>query len=225
MNKKIILLFNFLNKLGIKDAQVNFGIWSEEMDYIDEDISNENGQSITMPEPFNTYIQNLLYEYMDEIHEDSYSDDTGFRDVNMIFDLKNYKIIMRVKANYYDSESDSASFKLYGLDEWRKRVNDVFNKLNYNGEIAIPYEGNGGWGEVSSEMELINGDKVIPVDENLQRIADEFINFYFKGWKREDGSQGTVYFNREEVWAEHTWNLEKSRECSPNIIINLKDNN
>jgi hypothetical protein len=225
MNKKIILLFNFLNKLGIKDAQVNFGIWSGEMDYMDEDISNENGQSITIPAPFNTYIQDLLYEYIDEIHEDSYSDDTGFRDVNMIFDLKNYKIIMRVKANYYDNESDGASFELNQLDEWHKMVNEVFDKLNYNGEIALPYEGSGGWGSVSSEMELINGGKVIPVDENLQRIADEFINEYFKGWKREDGSQGTVYFNREEVWAEHTWNLEKSRECSPNIIINLKDNN
>jgi hypothetical protein len=104
-------------------------------------------------------------------------------------------------------------------------VNDVFDKLNYNGEIALPYEGSGGWGDVYPEMELINDGRVIPVDENLQRIADEFINEYFKGWRREDGSQGTVFFNREEVWAEHTWNLEKSRECSPNIIINLKDNN
>ena len=112
MNKKIILLFNFLNKLGVEDARVNFGMWSGEMDYVDEDITNENGQSITIPSPFDTYIQDLLYEYIDEIYEDSYSEDTGFRVVNMIFDLKNYKIIMKVNANYYDNESDSASFEL-----------------------------------------------------------------------------------------------------------------
>jgi hypothetical protein len=219
MNKKIIMLFNFLKKIGVTKAEVNFGIWDEDIDYEDHDITTENGSPVPIPPPFNKLPEEIIYEYMDEICEDVNSDDTGFRNVYMTFDLENYKINMEIFIRYYNTESDSMSYTLENYDEWYKIVNDVFDELNYDGEIILSYEGGGGSGSIMSDMELGNEGRVMSIDQRLLDIGGELLDEYFRGWVYEEGSQGLIHFNREEVWADHNWNRERERKSRNNIVI------
>ena len=222
MNKKIIMLFNFLKKIGVTKAEINFGIWDEDIDYEDHDITTENGSPVPIPPPFNDLPEEIIYEYMDEICEDVNSDDTGFRNVYMTFDLENYKINMEIVIRYYDTDSDSMSYTLENYDEWHKIVNDVFDELNYDGEIILSYEGGGGSGSILLDMELGGSDgRVIPIDQGLLDIGWELLEEYFKGWRYEEGSQGSIYFNREEVWADHNWNRERERKSRNDIVISV----
>lgn len=221
MNKKIIMLFNFLKKIGVTNAEVNFGIWDEDIDYEDHDITTENGSPVPIPPPFNKLPEEIIYEYMDEICEDVNSDDTGFRNVYMTFDLENYKINMEIVIRYYDTDSDSMSYTLENYDEWHKIVNDVFDELNYDGEITLSYEGAGGSGSILSDMELDNEGRVIPIDQGLLDIGWELLEEYFMGWRYEEGSQGLIHFNREEVWADHNWNRERKRKSRNDIVISV----
>jgi hypothetical protein len=223
MNRQIKSLFDFLKKMGATSGDLNFGIWDDNIEYTDQNITNENGKNIPIPPPFDRYLETLVEEHMDEIYEDKNSDDTGYRRVYMTFDLENYKIKMEIEAQYYDTQSDGTSYEFEDEPKWGNIVNEVFDELKYDGEIILSYEGGGDSGYIQSEMSLTDKGEEVPVDKRLEEIGYYIINRSFSGWEINEGSQGHIYFNREEVWAEHTWNTEKERECYNEIIISAND--
>ena len=224
MNRQLKSLFDFLKRMGATEGNINFGIWDDNIDYIDQNITNENGKNIPIPPQLDRYLETIVNNHMDEIYKDEREEDTGFRRVYMTFDLENYKIKMEIDAQFYDSETDGSSYDF--KDEkpnWGKVVNEVFDELDYNGIIILSYEGGGDSGYIQSEMSLTDKGEEVPIDDRLEDIGYFMLNGSFSGWEINEGSQGHMYFNRQEAWIEHTWNTEKDRECYNDIIISAND--
>ena len=157
--------------------------------------------------------------------DDENDDDTGYRQLTMSIDLDRYEIVMEVESQCYGESSDGSFYDLEEKPKWKTVIYEVFEELNYDGTIILSYEGGGDDGYILSEMSLTDIGREVPTNDKLKDIAYDIINLSFSGWEMNEGSQGHIYFDKEEINAEHTWNITKLREVYPDIVIKLKDNN
>ena len=225
MNKQIIKLIEFLKKMGATVAELRYGLDEGNIDFVEEYVRNGNGSKVPIPSPFDRALEMLVDENMDKIYEDSDERDTGYRQLNMYIDLDKYEIKMETDAQYYGESSDGAYYDLEEEPKWKEIIDEVFEELDYNGTIIISYEGGGDDGYILSEMSLTDIGREVPTNDKLEDIGYRIINNDFSGWEINEGSQGHIYFNKEEINAEHLWNSTEMRECHPDIIIKLNNNN
>lgn len=212
MNKKKLfeglMLYLKLRYKGDNDVQIRYNM-------VGGTIDDTDTEGYTIPTNFLGFLESIIYDNIEEIRDESYSEASDYYTLYLQIDPINERL--RFTSESYDIVETPSEYEVsLSPSEIEILANSGINQL------SVDYSGYGDSGDIESGYIDENGDhQEIPsaVEDVLYRVLDDA----YGGWEINEGSYGTISVEDGQVIIEHIWKEETLTETPLNLVID-KDN-
>lgn len=210
MEREDIFLFKFFKKMNVNTVSYSAYLYQGEIEDFDDYIHiNDRYNTIQVRPPLEGYLEKVIDKYVDQIFSQSpdNEDATGYAKITCEIRPNEEKYVFYLEEQVMTSEDDHYSADLNDRPDFKKVIDELFESLGYEGDIIIEYNGGGdnGYLEKNMILEDLSGDNEFEVPDNLQSIMYEYLHYAFPGWEINDGSEGNIRFNSDELSVQHRW--------------------
>lgn len=227
MEKKIELILRFLEKLGIDRMDVQVQVIGRYVDWINDypDIVKDGkwvNERFIIRTPIDRYIEQIVYEYIDEIVSNNVNNGSGYFRVNLEFNQVEKFLKITSEEQYYDTQGTGIEYD--NLEEekpnWYDEISKLFSEEENVKYFTMTYEGSGDDGYINDRMES-STDVSLEVPEEIRNIIYNILKINFSGWELNEGSEGEIIIYPNKIEVEHSWNTEDWAETGLNIKIKV----
>lgn len=210
MEREDIFLFKFFKKMNVNAVSYSAYLYEGEIDNFDDYLYiDDSNKSIQVKPPLEGYLEKVIDKYIDQIFSQSpdNEDVTGYSKITCEIHPNEEKYVFYLEEQVMTSEDDHYSADLNDRPDFKKVIDELFESLGYEGDIVIEYHGGGDSGYLEKKMVLedLSGDNEFEVPDNIQSIMYEYMYIAFPGWEINDGSEGSITFNSDELSISHKW--------------------
>jgi hypothetical protein len=232
MKKKIQFLIAFIKSLKCEEFSISFEIDYNEVQYMNEPYC-KGKSGLSLPSNVESIVEEIINHYADELYElgPGSAGDTSASDyfnVELAFNPEENKLFFNeITHTEYDTEDNSMSYDINDYEEddgMYSTFMEVRKFLEHEGieDMTISYNGSGDSGYIESDYTSKN--KNGQIDEDIEHICYDLLEEY-GGWEINEGSQGTIYFTKDEIEINHEWNTEESYTSDEIIEVKPEDFN
>lgn len=231
MKKKLKFLIAFIKTLKCGEFSVNGEIDRTEVQYINTPYCRSKGQ-IKLPQNVMDIIEELFTIYAEKLYDlgplTAKNDSSSYFTADLSYYLETDKLVFdEITHSEYETQDTGISHHITGYNEndgMYETFMEVRKFLEKEGieEMEVRYEGSGDNGSIEDNYTSEKGNGYI--DEDIETICYNLLG-EFGGWEINEGSQGTIYFTKDEITVNHEWNTEESYTNDINIEVNPEDFN
>jgi hypothetical protein len=187
------------------------------LDYkmINTQIDDKDFGSSKIPSNFVDFIEIIIYDNIDEIRDESYSEVSDWYRLNVELDQTKGEI--RFTSESYEYEENPSE---YG-DETSEEEKEILNDLGIT-SISVKYDGYGDSGDIEDTGETNNGDTVT-ISDSLLTVLYNRLSDAYGGWENNEGSYGTIDMTNDEITIGHIWKEEVLMETPLDLVITKDD--
>lgn len=182
---------------------------------INTQIDDRDFGSYVIPQNFMDFIDTIIYDNVDEISNESYSEVSDW--YRLYLEINQVEGYIKFTSECYEYDESPDQYHDNTNDEEREVLNDLGVT-----SVTVKYDGYGDSGDIE-EVGLDQNAEEIDISTDLLNAFYDRLESAYGGWENNEGAYGTITIDTNDVSIDHIWKDEVLQETPLDLVITKDD--